>query len=165
MISDQPAVVQDVRAIADGLVRLLVWARRKAPAQTNNSGVTTLATLHSVGPLRISELTEREGLTQPGMTTLINRLVEEGLAERFADPTDRRATLVRITPAGQRVLSERMAARAVEMLPDVAALSAEHQAALAGSLGALRELTKMRELTGLSGAESSTETSTVSSAE
>lgn len=135
--------VATAQEIADGLVRLLVWARRNAPAQTNNTGMTTLATLHSVGPLRVSELAEREGLTQPGMTTLVNRFVDEGLAERLPDPSDRRAALVRLTDAGRQVLAERMTRRAAAMLPDVEALPAHHQAALVAALDAIRDLTDL----------------------
>ncbi len=131
---------RDTQAIADALVGLLVWARRKVPPQLNSSVLTTLATLHYVGPLRISELAEREGLTQPGMTTLVKRLAEQGLAERYADDTDGRATLVHITPAGATLLAERISSRAQAMLGDIEALPAQHRDALAGALDALTAL-------------------------
>ena len=130
----------DTQSIAEGLVGLLVWARRKVPPQLNSSVLTTLATLHYAGPLRISELAEREGLTQPGMTTLVRRLVEQGLAERFADHTDGRATLVEITPSGAALLTERISSRAHAMVDDIAALSPAHRDALATALDAINTL-------------------------
>ena len=74
------------------------------------------------------------------MTTLVNRLAADGYAERFPDPTDGRATLVRITPAGRQVLAERHAARSAAIGAAIARLSAEHQAALAAAADALRAL-------------------------
>ena len=38
-------------------------------------------------------------------TRLVDRLVRAGLAERLANPADRRSVLVRATPAGQRVFA------------------------------------------------------------
>jgi DNA-binding MarR family transcriptional regulator len=130
----------DEFAIADTLDRLLLWARRKAPTQLSATSVTTLDTLSQDGPLRISDLADREGVSQPGMTTLINRLAGEGLAERFADPTDGRASLVRITAAGRAVLADRHRARTAAMLAEISRLSAEHRADLAAALDALNQL-------------------------
>ncbi len=134
----------DRLAVAESLERFILWARRKAPVQMSSTRVTTLDTLEYAGPLRISELAEREGVSQPGMTTLINKLAEDGYAERFPDPTDGRATLVRITPAGRQILAERHAARAAALLVDIDALPVEHRAALAAAVDALRTLTTTR---------------------
>jgi DNA-binding MarR family transcriptional regulator len=136
------SAAQDQLAIADGLDRLVLWARRGAPVQMSSTSITTLDTLEYAGPLRITELAEREGVSQPGMTTLINRLAGEGYAERLADPSDGRAALVRITPAGRQVLGERRAARAAALRSVIAELPVEHQAALGAALDALRALTQ-----------------------
>jgi DNA-binding MarR family transcriptional regulator len=136
------AATADQLAIADGLDRLVLWARRGVPAVISSTSVTTLDTLAYAGPLRITDLAEREGVSQPGMTTLINRLEVEGYAERFADPTDGRAALVRITPAGRQVLGERHAARAVALRAVIARLPIEHQVALGAAVDALHALTQ-----------------------
>ena len=130
----------DEFAIADTLDRMLLWARRKAPTRLSATSITTLDTLNLHGPQRISDLAAGEGVTQPGMTTLVSRLVDEGLAERFADPTDGRATLVRITDAGRSVLADRHRARTEAIRADILRLSAEHRAALLGALDALNHL-------------------------
>ncbi|MFT9222261.1 MarR family winged helix-turn-helix transcriptional regulator [Gluconobacter oxydans] len=41
-------------------------------------------------------------IEQPGMTTLLARMERDGLIRREPDPTDRRSTLVTLTPDGQR---------------------------------------------------------------
>jgi DNA-binding MarR family transcriptional regulator len=55
-------------------------------------------------PRRITELAAQEGVTQPAITLLVNRLEEKGWVHRGADATDRRAVLVCLTPAGEEVL-------------------------------------------------------------
>jgi DNA-binding MarR family transcriptional regulator len=55
------------------------------------------------GPRRITELAAEERVTQPAITLLVNRLAERGWVERVPDPSDGRAVLVRLTPAGEEV--------------------------------------------------------------
>ena|SRR5471030_786771 len=135
-----PAALEQL-AVADGLDRLILWVRRGTPIKMSSTSITTLDTLEYAGPLRITDLAECEGVSQPGMTTLINRLAGEGYAERFADPTDGRAALVRITPAGRQVLAERRAARSTALRAVIAKLPVEHQVALGAALDALHALT------------------------
>lgn len=54
------------------------------------------------GPLRITELCEDVLLSQPGMSRLIGRLEGKGLIERVEDPSDARASRVRMTAEGVR---------------------------------------------------------------
>jgi DNA-binding MarR family transcriptional regulator len=131
----------DQLAIAHELERVSLWARRGMPARMSSTSITTLDSLEHSGPLRITDLADLQGVTQPGMTTLVNRLAADGYAERFADPTDGRATLVRITPAGRQVLSERHAARSAAISAAISQLPAEHQRALSAAAEALRALT------------------------
>ena len=58
--------------------------------------------------VRPSELGERLALTRATITYRVDRLLELGLAERIADPSDRRALFVRLTPKGEKVLEEIM---------------------------------------------------------
>ena len=53
------------------------------------------------GPIRLTTLAAKEGISQPSMTQLIQRLERQGLVTRLADPEDGRATLVGITAQGQ----------------------------------------------------------------
>jgi DNA-binding MarR family transcriptional regulator len=130
----------DLAAVADLMDRLSIWLRRQVPSSMSSSSITTLYTLNSDGPLRISDLAEREALTQPGMTTVINRLEALGHAERVPDPTDGRAALVRITAAGRAVLSERHAVRTEMLQNELHRLDSADQAALAAALPALERL-------------------------
>ena len=129
-------------AAADGLERLALWLRRQAPAQVSSSTVTTLDTLATYGPLRVSDLAEREAISQPGMTTLINRLEAAGQAERVADPSDGRAILVRITREGRKVLADRHAARIAALHVHLERLDPADRAAIAAALPAIERLTR-----------------------
>jgi DNA-binding MarR family transcriptional regulator len=130
----------DLRAVADVMDRLSIWLRRQVPSAMSSSSITTLYTLNSDGPLRISDLAEREALSQPGMTTVVNRLEALGHAERVPDPTDGRAALVRITTAGRALLLERHATRTEMLQNELHRLDTGDQAALAAALPALERL-------------------------
>lgn len=132
-----------LQAVAAGIERLLMWVRRQAPSQVSTSTITTLDTLATSGPLRVSELAEREAISQPGMTTLINRLETAGQAERVADPSDGRATLVRITQAGRAVLARRHADRAAALLRYLNLLDADERAALVAAVPAVAHLVSL----------------------
>jgi DNA-binding MarR family transcriptional regulator len=130
----------DVDALASGIDRLANWLRRAVPPQVSSSTVSALDRLRVEGPLRVSELAAREAMTQPGITVLVNRLAEAGYAERLADPTDRRATLVRITAAGTAVLVERHAARARVLRERLAQLGPDDRDLLQAALPAIERL-------------------------
>ena len=53
-------------------------------------------------PLNLSTLAERCSCVRSNMTQLIDRLEDEGLVQRVADPQDRRAIRARVTELGQR---------------------------------------------------------------
>ena len=60
----------------------------------------------STRPCRITELAAREGVTQPAITLLVNRLEERGWVHRAADPADRRVVLVQLTSSGRAVFDQ-----------------------------------------------------------
>lgn len=130
----------DLDEIADGLERLSMWMRRVATTQVSSSTITTLDTLRAEGPARISELAERESISQPGMTILVNRLEAAGWAERTPDPSDGRAALVRITAAGGAVLADRHAARTAAVRAKLADLDLADARRLAAALPAVERL-------------------------
>jgi DNA-binding MarR family transcriptional regulator len=130
----------DTTAAADIIERLALWIRRQSPNQVSSSTVTTLDTLESIGPLRVSDLAEREAISQPGMTMLVNRLEAAGQAERIPDPTDGRAALVRITALGRSVLADRHESRIAVLQAHLARLDEDDRQTLAAALPAIRRL-------------------------
>ena len=82
------------------------------------------------GPIRLTVLAAKEGVSQPSMTQLIQRLERQDLVTRLADPDDGRATLVGITAHGQRLLDDRKRRRRERLAALFATLTAEERNAL-----------------------------------
>jgi DNA-binding MarR family transcriptional regulator len=79
---------------------------------TDRAGLSLVAShvlnrLHREGPSRLTALAAKEGVSQPSMTQLIQRMERQGLVSRLTDPDDGRAALVVITTAGEAVLEQR----------------------------------------------------------
>ena len=127
--------------VARSLERLAVWARHARSAALSASGISVLSRLHDDGAARITRLAVKEDLTQPGMTSLINRLESEGLAVRTADPEDGRAVLVEITSAGRSWIERHRAERLALIADRIGSLAPGDRAALIAALPALQHLT------------------------
>lgn len=75
--------------------------------------------LDARGPMRVSELAGILQVSAPAVTAHTNELEKAGYCRRADDPSDRRATLLELTPSGREVVAEakrRRRARAVEIL-------------------------------------------------
>ncbi|GAB1639896.1 MarR family winged helix-turn-helix transcriptional regulator [Krasilnikovia sp. MM14-A1259] len=53
------------------------------------------------GPLTAGDIAEAHGIDRPYATAIVDQLEADGLAERTADPADRRRKLVALTPKGR----------------------------------------------------------------
>jgi DNA-binding MarR family transcriptional regulator len=82
------------------------------------------------GPTRLTTLATREGVTQPSMTQLIQRLERAGLVTRLADPDDGRAALIGIARDGRALLDNRKRVRRERLALLLATLTAEEESAL-----------------------------------
>jgi DNA-binding MarR family transcriptional regulator len=127
--------------LATSLERLIAWVRQsRDTTDLSVSSISALSRLEDVGSLRITELARRESLSQPGLTTLINRLEEAGLVIRGSDPTDGRAVLVSITAAGVEKLREHRAARTRRIADRFGQLDPADQRSLLDATAALGRL-------------------------
>lgn len=77
------------------------------------------------GPMRLTTLAAKEGVSQPSMTQLMQRLERQDLVARFADPEDGRACLIGITPRGQALLDDRRRLRRERLAELMAKLTPE----------------------------------------
>ena len=68
--------------------------------------VHVLLMLQHHGEMTMSRLAEMLDVSLSNATGLIDRIEERGLVERVRDPEDRRVVIVRIAPAGRRLLDE-----------------------------------------------------------
>jgi DNA-binding MarR family transcriptional regulator len=108
---------------------------RIAAQTTGNQAPATqwraLSLLLKEGPRRIGELAAAARATQPGMTRLVTQMVEHELVERREDPIDSRATIISITPAGERALADWKVQLRDALAPLFDDLDADDRAALA----------------------------------
>jgi len=58
------------------------------------------------GPCRVTALAAHEGVTQPAITVLVNRMVANGWVRRASDPLDGRAVLVELTDEGREIWAQ-----------------------------------------------------------
>ena len=82
------------------------------------------------GPIRLTALAAKEGVSQPSMTQLIQRLERLGLVARLADPGDGRAALIGVTEHGQALLDDRKRMRRERLRALMATLTPEEESAL-----------------------------------
>jgi DNA-binding MarR family transcriptional regulator len=135
------AASDELSQLAEALERAASWVRRTTPrAEWSLTAATTLDTLGREGPQRVSDLTAREAISQPGMTGLVARLAAAGLVERGPDPTDGRATLVSITKTGRDWLARRHAVRAQRVAAQLRRLPEGDRSALMAATAALTNL-------------------------
>lgn len=99
-----------------------------------------LNTLASDGPLGVTPLARMQGVSQPAMTQLVDRLSADGLVERLQDGDDRRSVQVALTSAGRRAVGERRARRTQRFERDLALLASAEWAAISAALPALEHL-------------------------
>ncbi|MEU0494153.1 MarR family transcriptional regulator [Mycobacterium sp. NPDC006124] len=82
------------------------------------------------GPLRLTTLATKEGISQPSMTQLITRLERQGFVCRIADPEDGRVTLVGITERGQEAVADRRHSRRERLAELLGTLSPDERKGL-----------------------------------
>lgn len=134
----------------DGLPDLLVAAaralRRGWAAAVEPWGLSPhqARALRAVGEtpeqgLRPSDLARRLRIAPRSATEVVDALVERGLVERTADPSDRRAQVLRLTGAGTTTTSAVEQAHAADVETRLARLDADERATLAGLLRRLAE--------------------------
>jgi DNA-binding MarR family transcriptional regulator len=114
------------------------------------SAALVLNRLHREGPMRLTSLAAAEGASQSGMTQLVQRMERQGLLERWSDPEDGRASLVKLSAAGTKNWENRAEVRRQRIAGLLPAVSHDDQVALwLAAQVVVRVLGQMREAAGL----------------
>jgi DNA-binding MarR family transcriptional regulator len=133
---------------ADDVARLRIALARVARAldrQTRGHELTrtqasVLGTAARLGPLRITELAEIEGVNPTMLSRIVAKLEDAGLLHRSPDPDDRRAALVEPTAEG-RALQQRLRDERTRLLAEhLAGLPEDHATGLLAALPAIEAL-------------------------
>ena len=78
-------------------------------------------------------------VTGGNVTTIVDQLEKEGLVERIAAPSDRRAWLIRLTPAGEKSFAEMARAHEEWVVELLAGMSRRDQDELLKLLAKLKQ--------------------------
>jgi DNA-binding MarR family transcriptional regulator len=89
-----------------------------------------LATLHDGEPLTVSQLAQEVLSKQPTVTKLVQRMADQGWVALHADAADQRRTLVKVTPAGRRLVKPLVEAARQHEARMLRSLAATEKAAL-----------------------------------
>ncbi|MCX2748321.1 MarR family transcriptional regulator [Arthrobacter sp. MI7-26] len=107
--------------------RALMTLMRRRPSGAQDAG----------DPMRLKDLAERLRIAPRSATEVVDQLEAKGLVRRDPDPTDRRATRVAATAAGQQLFAKISAERRGKSSEYFARLSAGDRTELARILGQL----------------------------
>jgi len=103
-------------------------------ADRGEIGITAMSALGRLdqdGPVRLTALAAAEGISQPSMTQLVQRLERQQLLTRVDDPEDGRASLIAIADAGRALRAELRRNRHERLAELISTVSEEDQASLA----------------------------------
>jgi DNA-binding MarR family transcriptional regulator len=128
----------DLSKPASDLVEVVSLFIRGVSANRSLSltAIAVLGSLDRSGSQRITTLAVAQGVSQPSMTQLIQRLEQRGLVSRASDPADGRVALVSLTSQGRSVLAERRRQNAERVAQWLAGLPEDDANALARGLAA-----------------------------
>ncbi|WP_258881444.1 MarR family winged helix-turn-helix transcriptional regulator [Paenibacillus sp. sptzw28] len=133
--------VSDFAMVFEDLTRIFI----RLPSIEKLS-FTTLSVLHTLSlksPMRLTELTVNEQVTQSAVTQLVTRLERDGLVERRPDPNDGRVVQVHITALGANVIDSRRLDRIAQLSKFMEGLTLEEKQAIASAIPALRRLVEL----------------------
>jgi DNA-binding MarR family transcriptional regulator len=127
-----------VSDVEDLVLRLSsLTTRREGFSRT---AAATLTRLANSGPTRLTELAVAEEVSQPSMSGLAARLVDQGLVHRGSDPQDARVVLLSLTPAGKDLVAQRREARAQRLAEALSGLTEDDVARITAAVPALNRL-------------------------
>ncbi len=122
----------------DELLVALVAVRRAMQASMAGADPGTFPVLHhlaATGPTRQGHLAEALGLDASTVSRHVRALVEDGLVQAERDPSDGRATVLSVAPAGERALVERLHRHREVLAVATSGFTAEERAELVRLLG------------------------------
>jgi DNA-binding MarR family transcriptional regulator len=139
--------------VADRLHSLAIHLLRRVAAADRRAGVTgpRLSVLSVLvlggGPRTVGALAEAEHVRPPTMTRLVQAMEEEGLVARARSRDDARATIIRATAVGARILRRARSRRLQTLRQLIAGLEAGQLGDVERALRALEPVVSRIEAT------------------
>jgi len=127
--------------LSDTLERLLRLIREVSTVgDVSTTAAAVLSRLGRNGPQRVTDLAQAEGISQPAMSQLLNRLEHDGLIMRATDAADRRSVLIELSEHGAGVIQARRTQRARLLDAALGRLEVADRCAITTALPALSRL-------------------------
>lgn len=137
------AVDELADALHSAAIHLLRRLRRSDPESgLSPARLSALSVLAFGGPMRISELARAEQVRTPTMTPIVAALEGEGLITREADAQDARASILRATAKGQRLMAEGRARRVATLAAELKKLPHADREVLRRAASLLEQLSR-----------------------
>ena len=114
--------------------------RQEAGGGLSPTLTAALASIDNHGPLTPSELADRERIKRPTATRLIASLEGSGLVARTSDPSDRRSSLIAVTPEGRELMRTLRTRKDAYLARRLAKLTADERETLARAADVLERL-------------------------
>jgi DNA-binding MarR family transcriptional regulator len=158
-LSQYPEPIRSVLAAQMQLSRCIVSTQMQEWAQLELSigQLKVLMMLAGHPGMTISQIAQSLTIGKPSTSILVDRLVHQDLVYRREDESDRRRTVVSLTPAGNNLATRLHQGNIERLVQWYSALSPEDLAALRRGLEALAQVARG---TAVSGNENETETPT-----
>lgn len=136
--TDAETLAEALHASAIHLLRRL----RRVDSATGLSParLSALSVLVFGGAMRISDLARAEQVRTPTITPIVAALEQSGLISRDRDERDARASILRPTAKGQKLMEEGRARRLATLAADLRRLPPEDRAILARAAALMHEL-------------------------
>ncbi len=102
--------VADLRQVFDDLVRFetILWGtldtRLQAECGVSLSSLNSMLIIDATPNCRVYDIAQAVAITVGGASQAVDRLESAGLCVRRANPSDRRSSLVELTPKGMKLL-------------------------------------------------------------
>lgn len=131
----------DVARLRIALARISrLLDRQSRGATLTRTQASVLATAARLGPIRLTELADVEGVHPTMLSRIVGKLEVAGLLLRTPDPEDGRAALVEVTDSGRELHLRLRAERTAVLAARLTALDPEEVSALLAALPALEAL-------------------------
>lgn len=139
------AVLQSDERLGGALALAIIRMARRLRLRRDHElvSLTQLSALNTLlheGAMSPGALAAAERVKPPSMTRVITSLTELGMVKREAHPTDGRQAIVTLSPAGERVILDEVAARRAWVNDRLDALTADERATLSAALPILERI-------------------------
>jgi DNA-binding MarR family transcriptional regulator len=133
----EPDTAQRLRMVIGRGARLLRTTETGRAADLPPARVSVLLAVEHRGPLRLSQVVERERLNPTMLSRVVGHLVQDGLIVRSNDPDDRRSAWLTATDEGRELAQQIRAERTTAVQGALDRLTEGERASLAAALPAL----------------------------